>query len=240
MSKISRLLKVLREKRHMTSSELAEKLGVTEAEIVSWEKGKKLPSEDALIALSGVLEISSTDFLSYMVLEDLQRRKKRLVGTIVAIALVILFVLGIIFIPRLCHMVYMDRVEAGYYFADLRGSKNSVNDRAETVTMVQLLTTPERYHGKLVRVKGVGNLEFESNCLWLSKEDLAYYTDQHLWIRFGERAISYEEAQAYNGKYVIVEGIFNMYGGVRGRNYFGAIEEVSRYDLTWKELENPD
>lgn len=114
---------------------------------------------------------------------------------------------------------------------------NSAHKKARNVTMIQLLSNPEKYDGKLVRVIGVGNLEFEGDCIALSREDLKYGAGHKIRIVLGERAIPYAEAQAYNGKYVIVEGIFDMdYFGGHWEAFQGAIKDVSRYQL-WEDLE---
>ena len=83
--------------------------------------------------------------------------------------------------------IYQDTlVESGY---------NESQNAAKDVTMIQLIAAPEKYDGQLVRVIGVGNHAFESNCISLSKEDLKYGVGHSIWIELGEKSISYEEAQ---------------------------------------------
>lgn len=113
---------------------------------------------------------------------------------------------------------------------------NSAHQMARNVTMIQLLSNPEKYDGKLVRVVGVGNLKFEGDCIALSREDLKYGAGHKIRIVLGERAIPYAEAQAYNGKYVIVEGFFDMDYTGPWEAFQGAIKDVSRYQL-WEDLE---
>lgn len=117
-------------------------------------------------------------------------------------------------------------VESGYQEAP-----NSANQYAKDVTMVQLIATPEKYDGQLVRVIGVGNLEFEENCISLSKEDLKYGLGNSIWIELGERAISYDEAKQFNGGYVIVEGVFDKDDLGHMDMFCGSIKNVSRYEL---------
>ncbi len=108
---------------------------------------------------------------------------------------------------------------------------NSANQYAKNVTMIQLIANPEKYDGELVRVIGVGNLEFEGDCIALSKEDLKYGVGNSIWIELGKKAISYEEAKQYNGEYVIVEGIFDKdYCGHMGL-FRGSIKNINRYEL---------
>lgn len=110
-------------------------------------------------------------------------------------------------------------------------SPNSANQYAKDVTMVQLIATPEKYDGEFVRVIGVGNLEFEGNCLSLSKDDLKYHTGNSIWIELGSKTISYEEAKQYNGEYVIVEGYFDKDDCGHMDSFCGSIKNISRYEL---------
>lgn len=104
------------------------------------------------------------------------------------------------------------------------------NDQIKEVTMVQLLATPERYHGQRVRVIGVGNLEAENNFISLSKEDLLYATGNSLWIELDGDTVSYEEAKACNGEYVILEGTFYQDDHGHMNLFRGAIKEITRYE----------
>lgn len=98
------------------------------------------------------------------------------------------------------------------------------------VSMIQLIANPEQYDGKTVRVIGVGNLEFEGNCLSLSKENLAYGVGNSVWIELGNIGISYEEAKSYNGEYVIVEGVFDKDDCGHMDMFYGSIKNITRYE----------
>ena len=108
---------------------------------------------------------------------------------------------------------------------------NGAHHMAIDVSMIQLIANPERYDGKLVRVIGVGNLEFENDSLWLSKEDYKYHTDNAIWIILGDRAIEYDDARCYNGEYVIVEGIFDKDCHGHMGAFRGTIKNINRYEL---------
>lgn len=105
------------------------------------------------------------------------------------------------------------------------------NQMPVEVSVIQLIANPEKYHGKTVRVIGVGNLEFEGNCISLSKEDLYYGVGNSIWIELGEGAPSYQQAQQYNGEYVIVEGVFDKDDCGHFDMFHGSIKNISRYDL---------
>ena len=98
------------------------------------------------------------------------------------------------------------------------------------VSMIQLIANPEKYDGKFVRVIGVGNIEFEGNCISLSKEDLKYRVGNSIWIELG-KDFSYKEVAQYNGEYVIVEGIFDKDDRGHLGMFYGSIKQISRYEL---------
>ncbi len=99
------------------------------------------------------------------------------------------------------------------------------------VTFSELFSRPEQYDGKRVRVIGVGNIEFEGNCIRPGMEDYLYHTHNAVWIELGEKAPSKEEASEYNGKYVIVEGTFDKDEKGHYDMFRGTIKDVSRYEL---------
>ena len=146
---------------------------------------------------------------------------------VITIILSVLITLAVVFAVLFGIKIYQDKlIESGY-----SETPNSANHYAKDVTIIQLIATPEKYDGQLVRVIGVGNLEFEGNCISLSKEDLKYGVGHSIWIELGEKAISYEEAKKFNGEYVIVEGIFDKDDCGHMDMFCGSIKNVSRYDL---------
>lgn len=105
------------------------------------------------------------------------------------------------------------------------------NQTAENVTMLQLLTSPKKYDGKFIRVIGIGNIEFEGNCISPSIDDLNHYTGNSIWIELDEKKTSYNEAWQYNGRHVIVEGIFDKDDCGHMGMFQGSIKNISRYEL---------
>ena len=151
------------------------------------------------------------------------KNKKQVITIILFVLITLAVVLAVLFGIK----IYQDNlIKSGY-----SETPNSANQYAKDVTMIQLIATPEKYDGQLVRVMGVGNLEFEGNCISLSKEDLKYGVGNSIWIELGEKAISYEEAQRYNGEYVIIEGIFDKDDCGHMDMFCGSIKNISRYDL---------
>ena len=150
------------------------------------------------------------------------KSKKRLI-IIFSVVITLLVALGIVFGERIYkHFL----IESGY------GEKNnSANQYAKDVTMIQLIASPEKYDGELVRVKGVSSFGFEESAIYLNKEDFKYYIHNSIWIELGERAISYEEAFQYNGEYVIIEGIFDKDDCGHLGMHQGSIKNINRLEL---------
>lgn len=100
------------------------------------------------------------------------------------------------------------------------------------VSIIELISNPSDYDGKPIRVIGVGNLEFEGDAIYLSKDDWKYNIFQNgLWIDLGAISISYEEAVSFNGKFVIIEGVFDKDDKGHLSAWPGTIKEISRYQL---------
>lgn len=226
MEKIGDIIREHRKAQGLTQEELGKKLFVTKQTISKWETGRVLPDIEMIRRLSEILNIRSDEILGGTV-QEIRRDRRRirvLIALCSAAVLLVCLLLGMNFFEQ-------KLIESGY-----QDGINGANQYAERVTMTQLLAVPERYHGKLVRVIGVGNLEFEGNYIALSKEHYKYDVDSWIWLELGEKAIPYKQAQQYNGKYVIVEGIFDMNDRGHFDLFHGTIKEISRYQL-WETTE---
>jgi len=218
MRKIGKIIRRYRMNRNLTQEDVANHLSVPKQTVADWEADLSLPDLETANRLMDFLDIHPVKIFGRPT-----RQKRLLLGLLIAAVCIAAAVPACVIGARMREQA---RIEAGY----LDGI-NQAHQFAEDVTMVQLLATPERYHGKLIRVIGVGNLEFEVDCISLSKEVHEFFTGDSIWIALGPRALPYEEAQAYNGKYVIVEGIFDMYSRGHFSMFQGTIRDVSRYQL---------
>ena len=88
----------------------------------------------------------------------------------------------------------------------------SANHGSLAMSVAALIATPERYDNKAVRVTGAWRYEFEGNVICLHREDLDF--------RLRENCPDYDldpkmikatrkELSQFNGRYVIIEGLFN-------------------------------
>lgn len=110
------------------------------------------------------------------------------------------------------------------------------NEPILNLSLVNLLAKPDEYHGKFIRLKGFIILEFEGNAIYLTKDDAQYgVTKNGLWVEFDpnlwidpstDKRIDLEKQ--FNGKFVLIEGIFNKDEfGHMGMNS-GSIKSITR------------
>ncbi|MFC2042688.1 hypothetical protein ACFLUA_00860 [Chloroflexota bacterium] len=117
-------------------------------------------------------------------------------------------------------------------------ASGTASTEVESVSLMQLIVNPELYHGKLVRVIGVSRIEFEGDSIWFTKEHYEHRIYKNsLWIVPDYIALQAtpQELEEFNGKYVLMEGIFNKNDhGHMGLNS-GTLEKITRFQLWEKE-----
>ena len=106
-----------------------------------------------------------------------------------------------------------------------------------TVSIIQLIASPEKYDGKVVRLEGVTNIEFEGNGIYLSKEHWkADVQSFAIWMDLSEEL---EKGRKWlNGKYCIVEGTFHATDRGHMGLYMGSLSNISMFDV--RESITPD
>jgi hypothetical protein len=114
--------------------------------------------------------------------------------------------------------------------------RNLENERREvvTVSLVNLIATPEKYHDKKVRLIGYFQYD-EANLrnIFLHKEDSDKSILKNSFWVFFPKGISIDTITAYKGydkQYVILEGIFDMNNQGPLSFFSGTIKEVSRME----------
>jgi hypothetical protein len=112
-------------------------------------------------------------------------------------------------------------------FSMLGGVRSSSGQSPTNVTVIQLIATPERYDGKLIRVIGFLSLEFEGNALYLHQEDYeqVIFRDA-IWVEVTPEMDRQKEV--LDKHYVLLEGTFSAteYGHMGG--FSGTIKNVTR------------
>lgn len=100
------------------------------------------------------------------------------------------------------------------------------------VSIVNLIAEPKKYHNKSVRVIGASQIAFEGSEVCLSKDDLLFQISSNcLYLKFD---IKTDNLTSFNGKYVLIEGVFDAKDKGHGSLNSGTIKEVTRYYL-WED-----
>jgi hypothetical protein len=105
--------------------------------------------------------------------------------------------------------------------------------RSKGITsLAPLLKTPQRYDKKYVRVAGYLNLEFEGNALYLQKRDYDQHTiGKCFWVNFSDQLIKDKQLASYSGRYVILDGVFDMASKGHMGVFAGEIQQINRLVL---------
>lgn len=114
-----------------------------------------------------------------------------------------------------------------------------VAERPQSVSLVQLLASPEKYHDQFVRVEGFLHNKFENSALYLSKQDGDFLIGKNaVWVSYSDEVQLQPRGDANNKKerdlfyfdrkFVLLEGRFDK--GVRGHMgaYSGGLTGVTR------------
>jgi hypothetical protein len=99
------------------------------------------------------------------------------------------------------------------------------------VSMMQVITTPDRYDGKMVKLRGYLHVRAEDTALYFTKDHADYRLKENgIWIVLRESPYSFKEQQHLDGAYVVIEGVFDM----KQRGHFsawqGGIHTVTRLE----------
>lgn len=99
------------------------------------------------------------------------------------------------------------------------------------ISIIKLISTPEKYDGKQVQVIGYLNLEFEGNAIYLHKEDYSKGISQNgFWVNFSKEIAEKKNLKDYNKKYVIIVGTFDMNARGHMGMFGGTIKNITRLD----------
>jgi len=103
------------------------------------------------------------------------------------------------------------------------------------VSLAELITVPERFDGKRVRVVGYAHFEFEGSGLYLHREDSEHLlTKNGVWLT----TPAHTDLRRVNDRYVLVEGLFVAREHGHMGMWSGTIREVTRLD-PWRAGEAP-
>jgi len=104
---------------------------------------------------------------------------------------------------------------------------------AEGVSLVALIANPDVYDGKHIRVVGIVHVGFECDALYFSSEDYKMgITKNAVYLELTQMPIDvpYDELKKLNGRYVVIEGVFDSKEKGHMGLYSGTISDISRID----------
>jgi hypothetical protein len=105
------------------------------------------------------------------------------------------------------------------------------DSKAQDVSMVQLIATPQQHDGKRVRFVGFLRIEFEGDAVYLHREDYEKgITRDALWITIPSE-MTKRQQEAVNTQYVICVGVFDASHRGHMDLFSGAIKNVARLQL---------
>ena len=224
MKRMGEMVRTYREKKQMTVQDVAAALGVDEHLVTKWEKGRAMPDAPMIEQLSALLDIPSSAWIS-TTMYGLKCQRRSLLILVLALLLAVLLALGGI-------GMYARQMRERMEYVLFGGFGSLSDNYVVDVSMINLIATPERYHGVRVRLTAVGNLDFEGNYISASTEAWENHTNDRIWIELGEQLAPHgERLRRYNGEYVIIEGVFDMYDKGHFDMFGGALHNVTRYDL---------
>lgn len=95
------------------------------------------------------------------------------------------------------------------------------------VSLITLIAKPAEFDGKQVRVKGFARVEFESNAIYLHRDDYLYgITKNGLWLDL--EMVSSKSAAGADKRYVLIEGVFSMEEQGHFGMWSGSIKHITR------------
>lgn len=101
----------------------------------------------------------------------------------------------------------------------------------EEVSIINLITTPERFHGKRVRITGYLDLQYENDAVYLHKEDYDMdISKNRIGLIITTETRNSTHYQDCNHKYVFVEGTFNMHAGNMG-SFNSSLDSIARLEV---------
>lgn len=110
------------------------------------------------------------------------------------------------------------------------------SQEATDISLINLISNSKDFDGKFVRVIGVCEYEFEGYGLYLSINDYDYGISKNaIWLELDENDLlnNNSDLKFMNGKYVIIEGIFEGNDNGHLDLYSGTIKNITRMNV-WK------
>lgn len=112
-------------------------------------------------------------------------------------------------------------------------AENLYEESAIDVSIIQLISNPDKFDGKYVRLIGYVHLEFEGDAIFLHEDDYKYgLTRNGLWLNLTQDCCG-KDIRFFNKKYVLVEGTFSAKNHGHMDLFSGAVDKIKRFQV-WK------
>jgi hypothetical protein len=108
-------------------------------------------------------------------------------------------------------------------------------DQRGLVTLLQVLSNPQKYHGQELQLIGFLHIEFEGDGLYLHKEDFDHgIVGNMIWVHVTEEMN--KKKDKLNDRYVIIRGVFDANDHGHMGLFSGALKKITRCDA-WPDRE---
>jgi hypothetical protein len=101
------------------------------------------------------------------------------------------------------------------------------NTYRDHVSLVELITKKDEYHGKKISVSGYVRLRFEECAIYLSSDDARMrVTKNGIWMQFSANIIKQLKPIVYDRKWVFISGVYNKIETGHLGMYSGGIDNI--------------
>jgi hypothetical protein len=112
---------------------------------------------------------------------------------------------------------------------------NPTDDRVTDVSIIQLISNPEKFDGRYVRIIGFVRLEFEGDAIYLHHDDYKYgIYSNGLWLNITKGCCG-KDLKSADRKYVLVEGTFDIKNKGHMGLWSGSIKNIKRFQV-WSDM----
>jgi hypothetical protein len=120
-------------------------------------------------------------------------------------------------------------------FALISCSAHTQRQTYPGITLLQVLSSPEKYHGQEMLLIGFLHIAFEGDGLYLHKEDFDHaIVGNMIWVDITEEMKKNQDN--LNDRYVIIRGVFDANDHGHMGLYSGALKKITRCDV-WPDRE---
>ncbi|MBI4707625.1 MAG: hypothetical protein HY761_06845 [Candidatus Omnitrophica bacterium] len=93
------------------------------------------------------------------------------------------------------------------------------------ISIINLIATPEKFHGEKILVSGFVQIDFEGNAIYLSKTDCEkIFTKNAIWLSIDH----IKEFDNFKEGYATIEGVFDAMDNGHGDMFSGSIKKITR------------